>query len=72
MIQTAIAPMLSVRKGKNAIEFYKSAFGAGELFRIESESGEVVARLSEKDQRAVIRLISSLVSVSGPRRARAS
>ncbi len=43
---TSIAPMLSVRKGAQAIEFYKAAFGAGELFRIDSESGEVVARLS--------------------------
>jgi len=42
----SIAPMLSVRNGKRAIEFYKAAFGAGELFRIESETGEVVARLS--------------------------
>ena len=44
--KTAIAPMLSVRNGMSAIEFYKAAFGAGELFRIESETGEVVARLS--------------------------
>ncbi len=44
--KTAIAPMLSVRNGKSAIEFYKAAFGAGELFRVESESGEVVAQLS--------------------------
>jgi PhnB protein len=44
--KTAIAPMLSVRNGKKAIEFYKAAFGAGELFRIESQTGEVVARLS--------------------------
>jgi PhnB protein len=43
---TAIAPMLSVRRGARAIEFYKAAFGAGELFRIDSENGEVVARLS--------------------------
>ena len=43
---TAIAPMLSVRGGTRAIEFYKAAFGAGELFRIDSESGAVVARLS--------------------------
>jgi PhnB protein len=43
---TAIAPMLSVRTGAKAIEFYKAAFGAGELFRIDSASGEVVARLS--------------------------
>ena len=44
--QTTIAPMLSVRNGARAIEFYKAAFGAGELFRLDSESGAVVARLS--------------------------
>jgi PhnB protein len=44
---TAIAPMLSVRNGVRAIKFYKAAFGAGELFRIDDESsGAVVARLS--------------------------
>ena len=44
---TSIAPMLSVRNGVRAIEFYKAAFGAGELFRIDDESsGAVVARLS--------------------------
>jgi PhnB protein len=41
-----IAPMLSVRKGAKAVDFYKAAFGAGELFRIDSEDGAVVARLS--------------------------
>jgi PhnB protein len=44
--QTSIAPMLSVRKGASAIEFYKAAFGADVLFRIDSDSGDVVARLS--------------------------
>ena len=44
--KTAIAPMLSVRNGVSAIEFYKAAFGAGELFRVDDESGAVVARLS--------------------------
>ena len=44
---TAIAPMLSVRDGVRAIQFYKAAFGADELFRIDDESsGAVVARLS--------------------------
>jgi PhnB protein len=43
---TSIAPMLSVRNGKRAIEFYKAAFGAAELFRVENEAGEVVAQLS--------------------------
>ena len=41
-----ISPMLSVRRGKKALQFYKAAFGAAELFRIDSVSGEVVARLS--------------------------
>jgi PhnB protein len=44
--KTAIAPMLSVRNGPRAIEFYKAAFGAGELFRLDDDSGAVVARLS--------------------------
>jgi PhnB protein len=42
----SIAPMLSVRNGAKAIEFYRAAFGAGELFRLDDESGAVVARLS--------------------------
>jgi PhnB protein len=45
--KTSIAPMLNVRNGARAVEFYKQAFGAGELFRIDDEaSGAVVARLS--------------------------
>jgi len=44
--KTTVAPMLSVRNGARAIEFYKAAFDAQELFRIESDSGEVVAELS--------------------------
>ena len=42
----SVAPMLSVRQGARAVEFYKSAFGAVETFRVENASGEVVARLS--------------------------
>jgi len=38
--------MLSVRNGRRAIEFYKAAFGAEELFRIDDQTGAVVARLS--------------------------
>ena len=41
-----LSPMLSVRNGAKAVEFYKTAFGAREVFRIQAESGEVVARLS--------------------------
>jgi PhnB protein len=38
--------MLSVRRGAEAIEFYKSAFGASVVFRIDAPDGAVVARLS--------------------------
>jgi PhnB protein len=41
-----IAPMLSVRQGARAVEFYKTAFSATEVFRIESPDGAVVSRLS--------------------------
>ena len=44
--KTSIAPLLNVRRGSDAIAFYKSAFGAIELFRVTSESGDVVARLA--------------------------
>lgn len=42
----SIAPWLSVRKSAQAVDFYKSAFGATEVFRLEDPSGSVVARLS--------------------------
>ena len=42
----SIAPMLSVRNGARAVEFYKSALGAIEVFRIEDPAGAVVSRLS--------------------------
>jgi PhnB protein len=44
--KTSIAPMLSVRNGAKAVDFYKAAFGAGELFRLDAEDGAVVAQLS--------------------------
>ncbi len=43
---TSIAPMLSVRRGKEAIAFYQSAFAAEVTYLVESPDGEVVARLS--------------------------
>jgi PhnB protein len=42
----SVAPMLSVRNGAAAVEFYKTAFGAKEVFRIESPDGAVVSRLA--------------------------
>jgi len=44
--KTSIQPMLSVRNGKRAIEFYKAAFGATESYLIEDPRGAVVARLA--------------------------
>ncbi len=44
--KTELAPMLSVRGGAKAIAFYKEAFGAEEIFCLEGEQGQVVARLS--------------------------
>ena len=44
--KTSIAPMLSVRRGAKAVEFYKTAFGATEAFRMDDPTGAVVARLS--------------------------
>ena len=44
-IPTTIAPWLSVRNGARAVAFYKSAFGATELFLME-DGGSVVARLA--------------------------
>ena len=41
----SLAPTLSVRRGADAVAFYKSAFGAEELFKIEG-GGSVVAELS--------------------------
>src|SRR5215213_4224244 len=45
-IVCSIAPMLSVRNGARAVEFYKSAFGASEVYRMEDPGGAVVSRLS--------------------------
>jgi len=45
-MQTSIAPLLSVRKGAEAINFYKTAFGARVLYRVDAEDGAVIARLS--------------------------
>jgi PhnB protein len=45
-VVVSVAPMLSVRNGARAVEFYKSAFGATEVFRVEAPDGAVVSRLS--------------------------
>lgn len=45
-IAYSLAPMLSVRNGARAVEFYKSGFGAIEVYRMEDLDGAVVARLT--------------------------
>lgn len=45
VFRCSIAPWLSVRNSGKAVDFYKSAFGAAEVFRLDSEGG-AVARLS--------------------------
>ena len=45
-MKTSLAPMLSVRRGSTAVDFYQSAFGADVLFRLDDDSGAVVAQLA--------------------------
>lgn len=45
-MKTSIAPTLSVRRGSSAVDFYRSAFNADVLFRMDDDTGAIVARLS--------------------------
>lgn len=45
-IRCSISPLLSVRNGARAVDFYKAAFGAREVYRVEDPGGSVVSRLS--------------------------
>jgi PhnB protein len=47
----SISPQLSVRRGREAVDFYKAAFGAVEIYRVggAEESEEVVAQFSVGD-----------------------
>ena len=42
----SIAPWLTVKNSVKAVDFYKSAFGAVEVYRFEGPDGDLVARLS--------------------------
>lgn len=44
--KTTIAPWLSVRNSAQAVEFYKAAFGAVEVYRFGDPGDSVIARLS--------------------------
>lgn len=43
---SSVAAMLSLRNGARAVEFYKAAFGAIEVFHLEDPGGSVVSRMS--------------------------
>ena len=45
-VACSLAPLLSVRHGARAVAFYRAAFGATEVYRVDDPSGAVVARLS--------------------------
>jgi PhnB protein len=45
-ITVSVTPWLSVRNGARAVEFYKLAFGATEVYHLEDATGSVVSRLS--------------------------
>ena len=45
-IPTSIAPWLSVSSSKKAVDFYRSAFGAIETYRLEHPDGNAVVKLS--------------------------
>lgn len=46
--QISVSPQLAVRRGREAVEFYKAAFGAVELYRVggTDQHAEVVAQLA--------------------------
>jgi PhnB protein len=46
MTPTTLAPFLSVRNGAKAVDFYKAAFAAEELFRHEDPTNGIVCNLA--------------------------
>jgi PhnB protein len=47
-LETLVLPQLSVRRGREAVEFYKAAFGAVEVYRVAGtdEHPDVVSQLT--------------------------
>src|SRR5579859_3333234 len=41
-VKTSIAPWLSVSQARDAVDYYKAAFGAVERYRLEDDMGKVV------------------------------
>ena len=50
-METSLSPQLSVRRGREAVEFYKAAFGATELYRFGGGdvNEEIVAQIAVGD-----------------------
>lgn len=44
-LPTALTPWLTVRDGERAVSFYKAAFGAKEVYRLDEPGAGVVVRL---------------------------
>ena len=55
LVACAVTPMLSVRNGARAVEFYKTAFGAAEVYRVEDPGGSVVSIHSATTGRSAAR-----------------
>lgn len=45
-VTISIVPWLTVRNSAKAVEFYKAAFGASEVYRLEGDNDDLVVRLS--------------------------
>jgi PhnB protein len=45
LIKPSLAPWLSVSNGTSAIEFYRNAFGAKEVYHLDDPGGGVVSRM---------------------------
>ena len=50
-LMTTVSPQLSVRRGRAAVEFYRDAFGAVEVYRVggTADNESVVAQLALGD-----------------------
>ena len=49
IVQTTIAPWLTIQNGSKAVDFYKAAFNAVETYRMETPDGGLVVKLSVND-----------------------
>jgi PhnB protein len=50
-MKTELTPMLTVRDAKSLVEFYRTAFGAVELSRLATPTGQLIVELAIDGQR---------------------